>query len=69
VLDAFDADGRDGRAFDGAEQNTAEAIADGGSETALERLGGEHAVTLGEGFGIGYQTLGFLKAFEHLNSF
>src|SRR5262245_32901168 len=65
VLDAFDANGGDGRAFNRAEQYAAEAIADCGSETALERLGSEHAVTLGEGFGVGYQTLWFLKAFEH----
>ena len=53
VSHAFDADGGDGGAFDGAEQHAAQAGADGGSESTLERLGGEHAVTLGERFGVG----------------
>ena len=35
-VDAFDADGRDGRAFDRAEQHAPQAVADGGAESALE---------------------------------
>ena len=65
VLDAFDADGGDGRAFDGAQQHAPQAVADGGAEAALERLGREHAIPLREGFGIGDQSFGFLEAFEH----
>jgi hypothetical protein len=53
VRHAFDAHGGDGGAFNGAEQHAAQAGADGGSESALERLRGEHAVALGERFGIG----------------
>ncbi len=53
VRHAFDADGGDGGAFDGAEQHAAQAGADGGPEAAFERLGGEHAVALGERFGVG----------------
>ena len=62
---AFDAHGRDGRAFNRAQQHAAQAVADGGAESALERLGGEHAVTLGERFRIGDQPLWFLESFEH----
>ena len=46
VRDAFDADGGDGRAFDRAEQHAAQTGSDGGSESTLERLRGEHAVAL-----------------------
>ena len=53
VRDALDADGGDGRALDGAEQNAAQAGSDGGPKAALERLGGEHSVALGERLGIG----------------
>ena len=55
VLHAFDAHGRDGRAFDGAQQHAAQAVADGGAEAALERLRREHAIPFREGFGIGNQ--------------
>src|SRR5690348_13224235 len=53
VSHALDADAGDGGAFDGAEEHAAESGADGGAEAALERLGGEHAVALGERFGVG----------------
>ncbi len=53
VLDAFDAHGGDGGAFDGAEQDAAQTVADGRAEAALKRLGGKHAIPLGESFGIG----------------
>ena len=49
---AFDAHGGDGGAFNRAQQHAAQAGADGGAESALERLGGELAVALGERFGI-----------------
>ena len=65
VVNAFDADGGDGGAFDRAQQDAAQRVADGGAETALKRLGGEHAIPLGERLGIGDQPLGFLESFEH----
>ena len=65
VLDAFDADGGDGRALDGAQQHAPQAVADGGAETALEWLRGEHAIPVREGFGIGDQSFGFLESLEH----
>ncbi len=65
MLDAFDAHGGNGRAFNGAQQHAPQAVADGGAEAALERLGGEHAIPLGESIGIGDQTFRFLKALEH----
>src|SRR5216684_4014619 len=48
VSHAFNTDGGDGRSFNGAQEHAAEAGADGGSKAPLERLGGKHAVTLGE---------------------
>ena len=45
VRHAFDAHGRDGGAFDRAQQHAAQTGADGGAESALERLGREHADT------------------------
>src|ERR1700691_3587246 len=65
VSDAFDADGGDGGAFNGAEQDAAQARADGGSKAALERLGSEHAVAFGESFRIGDQPFRLLKTFKH----
>jgi hypothetical protein len=38
---------RDGRAFERAEQDAAQAVADGGAEAALKGLGGELAVGVG----------------------
>jgi len=65
VLDAFNADGGNGCALDGAEEHAAERVADGCAETTLEGLRGELAEAVGERFGIGNETLGFLEAFEH----
>ena len=48
VRDAFDAHGRNRRAFDGAEQHAAQAGADSGSESTLERLGRELSEALGK---------------------
>ncbi len=53
VRNAFDAYARNGGALNRAQQHAAQAGADGGSESALERLRGELAETLGERFGIG----------------
>ena len=65
VRHAFDPHGGDGRAFNRAQQHAPQARADGGSESALERLRGEHAVPVGERFRVGDQPLGFLKSFKH----
>src|SRR5262249_28221222 len=65
VLDAFDANGGEGRDFNRDVKELGEASSGCGFDNALGRRGGEDAVTLGEGFGVGYQTLWFLKAFEH----
>ena len=46
-------------------QHAAQTVADGGAESALERLGRELAVAFGERFGIGDQPFRFLKSFEH----
>jgi hypothetical protein len=47
VLRAFEADVGDGRAFQAAEQNSPQAVADGGAEAAFKRLGGEFSVHFG----------------------
>ena len=65
VIHAFDADRGDGGAFDARQEHAAQRIADGGTETALERLGGELPEALRQGLGVGDQTFGFLKALEH----
>src|ERR1700760_772066 len=52
MRNSLDAHARDGGAFDGAQQDTAETGADGGPESTLERLRRELTVTLGKGFGI-----------------
>src|SRR2546423_2282853 len=65
VFRALDFDGRNGRAFDGAEQNAAQAVADGGAESALERLRRELTETVGQGVRIGHQAFWFLEAFKH----
>ena len=47
VLRALEADVGDGRAFQDAEQDAPQAVADGGAEAAFERLGGKFAVGFG----------------------
>src|SRR5437899_382373 len=69
VVHAFDLDRRDGRPFDRAQQDAPQAVADGGSESALKRLRRELAKPVRQSLGVGNQSLGFLKALEHrLNS-
>ncbi len=46
VRHAFDTHRGNGGAFDGAQQHAAQSSSDGGPESALERLSGEHSVTL-----------------------
>src|SRR6185437_3883324 len=65
VIDAFDANRGDGRAFDARKEHAAEGVADGGAESALERLSGELPEALRERLGICNQTFGFLEALEH----
>src|SRR5581483_3693746 len=65
VIDAFDANRGNGRAFNARKQNTAERVADCGAESALERLSGELPEPLGERLGICDQTFGFLEALKH----
>ncbi len=50
VLHARDADGSDGRAFQGGKENAAEGVADGVAVSALEWLGDELGVGIGGGF-------------------
>ena len=49
VLHALDLDAGDGAAFEAGEQDAAQAVADGDAEAALERLGEELAVGVGQG--------------------
>src|SRR5580698_296363 len=65
VSHTLNADGGNGGALYGAEQDAAQARANGGSEAALERLCGEHAVALGESFGVSDQPFRLLKTFKH----
>ena len=48
VLHALDLDPGDGAAFEAGEQDAAQAVADGHAEAALERLGDELAVGVGQ---------------------
>ena len=48
VLHALDLDAGDGAAFEAGEQDAAQAVADGHAEAALERLGVELAVGVGQ---------------------
>ena len=48
VLHALDLDARDGAAFQAGQQDAAQAVADGHAEAALERLGDELAVGVGQ---------------------
>ena len=48
VLHALDLDAGDGAAFQAGQQDAAQAVADGHAEAALERLGDELAVGVGQ---------------------
>ena len=48
VLHALDLDAGDGTAFQAGQQDAAQAVADGHAEAALERLGDELAVGVGQ---------------------
>src|SRR5262249_5331582 len=65
VQNAFDFDGSNGRALNGAKERTTQRIAHGGAPTALKRLRGETRVLFGQRFQLGRETLRFLKAFPH----
>ena len=60
---AFDAHRGDRCAFDGGEQYAPQRIADGGAESALERLRIKAAVSGGECLSVCGKPLGFLKTF------
>jgi hypothetical protein len=47
VIRAFELDVRDGGAFQRAEQDSPQAVANGGSKAALKRLGGEFCICVG----------------------
>src|SRR5262249_39063236 len=53
VLDALDLDPRDGAALQAGEEDAPEAVADGHAEAALERLGVELPVGVGERAALG----------------
>src|SRR5262249_26605430 len=57
VQHALDLDGRDGGAFNGAQQHPAQSIADGGAEPPLEGLRPEFSVLVGQRVGIRRQPL------------
>src|ERR1700691_4094744 len=58
---AFDLHRGHGRAFDRTQHDASQCVADGGAESALERLRPEHPVFIGERTGIARQTFRFLK--------
>ena len=62
VQHALDADRGDRGAFDGAEQRTAQGVADGGAEAPLKGLGAELAESFGKRLGIDCQALRFLES-------
>jgi hypothetical protein len=61
VQDALDAQGRDGRAVDGGQQDPPQGVSDRDTVPALKRLRPEPAVFLGQGVVIALQELGSLK--------
>ncbi len=62
VLHALDLDARDGTALQAGEQDAPQAVADGDAEAALERLGVELAVGVGQRFAVADTTVGQLQA-------
>src|SRR5271165_2536327 len=58
---AFDLHCGNRRAFDRTQHHAPQRVADGGAESALERLRPEHPVFVGERTGIARQPLRFLK--------
>jgi len=52
VVDAFDLDSRDSRAFNRAQQHASQAVADCGSESTLKRLRGELAEPVPSGLSV-----------------
>ena len=66
---AVDLHGGDRRAFDRRQQHAAERVADGGAETALERLRVKAAEPIGQGLAFEIKALGALKTFPHISNF
>ena len=65
VRNALDPHRADRGAFNGAQQRTAQRIADGRAESPLERLGAEAAVRLHQGSCVHCQPLGLLETSPH----
>src|SRR6476646_8032304 len=63
VEHAVDLHRRNGGAFNRREQDAPQRVANGGAETALERLRVEAAEPVGECFALEFETLGPLKTF------
>src|SRR5439155_11729880 len=61
VQHAFDLDGSDSGAFDGAEKRTTQGVAYGSAPAAFKRLRGKTRVLFGQRFELGRETLGFLE--------
>src|SRR5262249_37418939 len=62
VLHALDLDTGDGTAFEAGQKDTAQAVADGHAEAALERLGVELAVGVREGLTLAGDAVGQFEA-------
>ena len=62
MLHALDLDAGDGAAFQAGQQDAAQAVADGDAEAALERLGEELAVGVGQGRAVGGDAVGQFQA-------
>src|SRR5262249_15493288 len=58
VLNALDLDARDGAALEAGKEDTPQAVADGDAEAALERLGVELAVGVGQGLAVRAEAIG-----------
>jgi hypothetical protein len=64
MLHARDADGSDGGAFQGGEENAAEGVADGVAVSTLEGLGDELGVGIGGGFLVANEAVRELETSE-----
>jgi hypothetical protein len=67
VQHALDLDGRDGRAFDGAQQSAPQGVSNRGSPASLERLRGKLSVLIGQCLRLGRQALRLLKSLPHIS--
>ena len=65
MRDALNPNCGNGGAFNGAQKHAAQAGANGGSKSTLERLSREHAIAIGKRLGISHKALWFLETFKH----